>query len=125
MKVASYSTGVVDYTDKRSDYERYGVQEYWRSDPTGCEYHDAAPAGDRLVDGRYESIEIEHLADVGYRGYSEVLGMYLCWEDEMLRFYDPVAGRYLRTHAEDAARADQAEAELRRLRQRLSDLNGD
>ena len=132
LEVASVSTGVIDYTTKRSDYERYGVREYWRFDPTGGEYHDTALAGDRLVDSRYEPIEIERLDDERRRGYSEALGLYLCWEAGRLRFYDPSAGRHLRTHAEDvaraneeAARANEAEAELRRLRQRLAELNGD
>ena len=125
LEVASVSTGVIDYTTKRSDYERYGVREYWRFDPTGGEYHDTALAGDRLVDSRYEPIEIERLDDERRRGYSEALGLYLCWEAGRLRFYDPSAGRHLRTHAEDVARANEAEAELRRLRQRLAELNGD
>ena len=138
LEVASVSTGVIDYTAKRSDYERYGVKEYWRFDPTGGDYHDAALAGDRLVDGRYERIEIERPDNGGYRGYSEVLGLHLCWEEGILRFYDPDAGRYLRTHAEDVARADEAEAraneeaaraneaeaELLRLRERLEELGG-
>ena len=59
LDVASNSTGVVDYTEKRHDYERYGVGEYWRFDPTGGDYHDDSLAGDRLVDGRYEPIAIE------------------------------------------------------------------
>ena len=139
LEVASVSTGVIDYTDKRRDYERYGVLEYWRFDPTGGDYHDAALAGDRLVDGKYEPIEIERLSDGSLRGYSEALGLYLCWEEGMLRFYDPVAGRYLRTHAEEAARADEeaaradeeaearrrAEDEVRRLRERLAELDGE
>ena len=138
LEVASYSTGVIDDTAKRRDYERYGVGEYWQFDPTSGRYHNAPLAGDRLVDGKYEPIEIERIDDDNLRGYSEALGLYLCWEEGILRFYDPVAGRYLRTHAEDveradeaearadreAARASEAEAELRRLRQRLDELNG-
>ena len=27
----------------------------------------------------------------------QVLGLDLCWEEELLRFYDPATGRYLRT----------------------------
>ena len=50
LEVASPSTGRVDYTDKRRDYERFGILEYWRFDPSGGEYHDAALAGDRLVE---------------------------------------------------------------------------
>ena len=146
LEVASPTTGVNDYTEKRSDYERYGVLEYWRFDPTGGRYHDAALAGDRLVDGRYEPIEIEWLDDNRARGYSEALGLYLCWEYEELRWYDPAVGDYLQTyeehlarveqeaaradHAEDrvereAARAERAEAELRRLRRQLADGESD
>ena len=35
LEVASRSTGEVDYTDKRRDYERFGIGEYWRFDPSG------------------------------------------------------------------------------------------
>ena len=98
LEVASPTTGRADYTEKRADYERYGVGEYWRFDPSGGEYHDAALAGDRLVDGEYEPIEIEALDEGRLRGYSEALGLYVCWEEGMLRFFDPVAGSYLRSH---------------------------
>ena len=130
LEVASPTTGRVDYTVKRADYERFGVGEYWRFDPSDGEYHDVALAGDRLVDGVYEAIEIEELGEGRHRGYSEVLGLYVCWEDGMLRFFDPVAESYLRSHEEDVSRAGAAEdragaaetrvaeleAELRRLR---------
>ena len=117
LEVASKTTGVIDYTEKRADYERYEVLEYWRFDSTGGRYHDVALAGDRLVDGRYERIEVEWLDDARCRGYSESLGLYVCWEDGDLRFYDPVSGEYLRDHYEEveraeseAERADRAEA---------------
>ena len=35
LEVASHSTGEADYTDKRTDYERFGIGEYWRFDPSG------------------------------------------------------------------------------------------
>ena len=54
LEVASPTTGRRDYTDKRRDYERFGIPEYWRFDGTGGDYHDAPLAGDRLVDGRYQ-----------------------------------------------------------------------
>ena len=136
LEVALKTTGAIDYTRKRADYERYGIAEYWRFDPTMGEYHDAALAGDRLVDGIYQPIEIEWLDESHCRGYSEALGLYLCWEDGELRFYDPVGESYIRTHYDEAAereaersRADreaaarrEAEAETQRLRERLAAL---
>ena len=112
LEVASPTTGRVDYTDKRRDYERFGVVEYWRFDPSGGEYHDAALAGDRLVDGEYEPIDIEVLTEDRLRGYSEVLGLYVCWEEGVLRFFDPVTESYLRSHKEDAGRAEIAETRV-------------
>ena len=116
LEVASRSTGRADYTDKRADYERYGISEYWRFDPSGGEYHDAALAGDRLVDGRYEPIAIETLQEAMLRGYSEALGLYVCWEDGRLRFFDPGTESYLRSHDEERAEsmATQARAEEER-----------
>ena len=109
MEIASKTTGKVDYTDKRIDYERYGILEYWRFDATGGDYHDAALAGDRLMDGRYEPILIERTDDGDRRGYSEVLGLYVCWDAGKLRWYDPRTGSYLLTSDEEADRADRAE----------------
>ena len=63
LEVASPTTGVTDYTDKRLDYARYGIPEYWRFDPSGGDYYDVALAGDRLVDGVYEPIEVEQLGE--------------------------------------------------------------
>ena len=110
LEIASKTTGRVDYTDKRIDYERYGIPEYWRFDATGGDYHDAALAGDRLVDGRYEPILIERMDDGGgVRGYSEVLGLYVCWDAGELRWYDPRTDSYLLTFDDEADRADMAE----------------
>ena len=112
LEVASPTTGRVDYTDKRRDYERFGVGEYWRFDPSGGEYHDAALAGDRLVDGKYEPIAIEALGEDRLRGYSDALGLYVCWEDGMLRFFDPRTESYLRSHKEDVGRVETAEVRV-------------
>ena len=109
LEIASKTTGRVDYTEKRVDYERYGIPEYWRFDATGGDYHDAALAGDRLVDGRYEPILIERMDDGGRRGYSETLGLYVCWDAGRLRWYDPRTDSYLLTSDDEADRADRAE----------------
>ena len=109
MEIASKTTGRVDYTEKRVDYERYGIPEYWRFDATGDDYHDAALAGDRLMDGRYEPIDIERDGDSYYWGYSDTLGLYVCWDAGKLRWYDPRTDSYLLTSDEEADRADRAE----------------
>ena len=130
LEVASSSTGRRDYTVKREGYARYGVREYWRFDPSGGEWHDAPLAGDVLVDGEYVPVEIVSEADGSHWGYSEVLGLALWWvkgelgwEGGDLRFRDPVSGEFLPTPEESRAeveaqraRAEAAEAELRRLR---------
>ena len=126
LEVASESTGRRDTTVKRVGYARLGVPEYWRFDRTGGEYHGAALAGDRLVNGEYEPIEVTSDEDGVVRGYSEVLGLTLCWVEGRLRFYDPVSGEYLLTYSESEAerqaakeRAAAAELEVRRLREQI------
>ena len=130
LEVASRSTGRRDYTVKRKGYARYGVGEYWRFDPSGGEYHDAPLAGDVLVGGEYQRLEIVEEPDGRRWGYSETLGLELWWEDKDLRFRDPVRGEFLPTPEEWRDRAESAaaarasaearmaemESELRRLR---------
>ena len=122
LEVASPTTGVTDYTDKRLDYARYGITEYWRFDPSGGDHYDVALAGDRLVDGVYEPMEVEQFGAGVWRGYSQTLGLHVCWEHGRLRFFDPVTESYLLSHQEETARADTAEAEVGRLRARLEEL---
>jgi hypothetical protein len=134
--VASRSTGRRDYTVKREGYAGYGVQEYWRFDHTGGRFHDAPIAGDVLVDGKYERLEIHEDDDGLLWGHSEALGLDLCWDDGELRFRDPLTGEFLPTPEElqferDAAearadiaeaRAAAAEAESAALREQLRRL---
>ena len=113
LEVASPTTGVVDYTAKRLDYERLGVLEYWRFDPSGGRFHDAPLAGDALVDGEYSPIEIITGTDGRLRGYSEVLGLELWWDESTLRFRDTATGHFLRTPEEiNAAYEEKAAAYL-------------
>ncbi len=145
LEVASPTTGTRDYTTKRDGYASFGIPEYWRADPSGGEWHDAALAGDRLgSDGRYAPIPIQRLDENILRGYSDALGLYVCWEHGYLRFYDPDVG-YLLTYDEvrerrlaaeaerdeerderlaESARADAAEARVRQLEEKLQRLQG-
>ena len=120
LEVASESTGEVDYTDKRDEYESYGIPEYWRFDSSGGDYHDAALAGDRLVDGRYEPIGIQEMGGLSRRGYSAVLDLWLCWEDNRLRLFDAKTEEYLRTHDEEYDRAELEAYERRQAEMRAA-----
>ena len=110
LEVASRSTGRRDYTVKRDGYAGYGVREYWRFDHTGGRFHDAALAGDVLVDGSYEPLEITHEPDGLIWGHSEVLGLDLCWHEGELRFRDPSTGEFLPTPEEQQTARIEAEA---------------
>ena len=121
LEIASKSTGTRDYTVKREGYERYRAREYWRSDESGGRWHDAALAGDKLVDGKYVPIEIIHDEDGRFWGYSEVLGLNLCWDEGILRFYDPVSERFLPDSVELAYERDDAEARSHANKTRADD----
>ena len=126
LEVASRTTGRNDYTTKRDTYATLGVVEYWRFDHTGGRYHDAALAGDRLVDGVYAPIQVNREANGLRWGYSAVLDLDLCWDNGELRFFDPVGRAYLPRPTElkdqrDAAldQRDAALLEIERLRELL------
>ena len=101
-------------------------------DPSGGEYHDVALAGDRLANGVYEPITVEMLEDGHLRGSSEALGLCVCWEEGMLRFFDSRTESHLRSHEEAEAhartaesRAEAAEARVAELEEELRRLRGE
>ena len=53
------------------------------------------------------------------KGYSPALRLSLCWENEMLRFYDPESGEYLRNFEAEQAARERAEARIRELQEEL------
>ena len=125
LEIASENTGQDDYTEKRDDYAAFGVPEYWRFDPSGGEYHDSPLAGDKLVAAEYQPIDIIQVNETGHWGHSSALGLDLCWEDGQLRWYDPVAGRYLRTCDEEAVGRLAAESERDAALKRVRELEGE
>ena len=97
-----------------------------------------------LQSSAFDPIEVEQLGEGVWRGYSETLGLHICWEHGKLRFFDSMTESYLLSHQEESdraaeearvrrdavARADNeaaarqdAEAEVRRLRVRLEELD--
>ncbi len=128
LEVASESTGARDYTVKREIYESFGVSEYWRFDSTGGDFHDAPLAFDLLVDGEYRQMELDVKPDGSVEGVSPALGIGLRWDAGILVFFDAETGEAIPDYTElrrerdaERIRAEAAEAELRRLRERLRD----
>ena len=121
LEVASESTGEIDEDDKRRDYARMRVLEYWRFDNTGGDWHSTHLAGDRLVGDEYQPIPIHRTDEGHYWGHSDALNLDLCWEDGELRWYDPVGRRYLpnfqekdeQLHAVESERDAEREARIR------------
>ena len=92
------------------DYERYGVGEYWRFNPSGKRSYGPPLAGYRLSSGEYQPIEIVRVDEAHHLGRSAALGLDLCWEEGRLRWYDPAAGRYLWAFDREAVRANREAA---------------
>ena len=125
LEVGSRSTGRRDYTVKREIYADYEVGEYWRFDPSGGEYHDAPLAADRLVNGKYEPIEIVSEPDDRHWGYSEALGLEIWWDEGRLRFRDSVTGEFLRTPEESEEAADLAQTARLAAETRIADMESE
>ena len=105
LEIASRDTRRIDREDKRDDYAALGIPEYWRFDEAGRFPHTRL-AGDRLVDGQYQPVAIEELPDGALQGFSEILNLYIRWEQGQLRWHDPATDRHIATFDDERARAD-------------------
>ena len=132
LEIASQRTGHLDVGEKREFYQGLLIPEYWRFDATG-EFHGARLAGDRLVNGRYEPVDIAELTGGVLQGHSEVMNLDWRWDDGQLGCYDPATGLHIATFDDlqisldrERARADSehsarvaAEARIRELEARI------
>ena len=109
MEIVSSSSGRVDRVEKRVDYARLGISEYWRFDEKGRSPEERL-AGDRLVDGEYVPVDVEELENGSLQGYSTVLNLYLRWDAGALVFCDPATGSSIATLETERSRADAADA---------------
>ena len=125
MEIGSPSTATTDLVGKRELYAELGIGEYWRFDSTGGDFYREPLVGERLVDGEYHRIELEHEAGGMVRGHSPVLGLDLCWDDGRLRYYDPAADRWLMNQMEEHAARESAEARLAEMEAELRRLRGE
>ena len=119
VEVASASTSGRDATEKRATYERIGVREYWRFDPTG-RWIAQGLVGWRLAGGGYEQV-LEEAPAGCYR--SEALGLELRAEGWLLRFRDPILGRDLLTHSETSRAFQETSRAFQETSQALQDTS--
>ena len=129
LQVASRSTRTADRTTKRDTYAGLEVTEYWRFDESPTRSNPGL-AGDRLIDGEYQPIDINTLPDGRLRGYSTALNLILEWHNGQLNWIDPETGEHIPTFQQERearllerearlqaeARNRELEAKLRRLR---------
>lgn len=115
LEIASRKTDGKDVGEKRAEYAALGISEYWRFDESGA-YHGARLGGDRLVDGVYQPIPIETLADGSLQGYSPTLDVRLRWEQGELVWYNPATGQPIETFQTLQSLVERTEQE--RLRER-------
>ena len=113
LEITSARTKDRDQGPKRETYRRLGVREYWQFDPTG-DYLRPPLQGLELIEGEYERLPAEELADGTLRLESKVLGLEVRQEAEGLRFYDPVTRSYLLSSAEEQRGRQRAEQRWQR-----------
>ena len=102
IELTSRHTKVEDLGNKRIIYADLGVREYFIFDPLDGSITPQL-RGFRLEGGEYIPL-------VGALLHSEVLGLDLVIEEEVLRLYDPHTRERLRFHAEAEAARREAEA---------------
>ena len=111
LEVASPSTKKKDLDDKRRAYAEMGVPEYWLFDPRGDLYPLGTPRlqGLALVDGEYRPLESQ-VVDGERMIHSEVLGLDVRVDGELLRFRDPATRKNIRHRHEIEADEEESQA---------------
>ena len=111
LEVASPSTEEKDRLSKRDEYAAMGVREYWLFDPKGDVYPRGTPRlrGLTLEGGKYRPLE-SRLEDGVRMIHSEVLGLGVRAEGDLLRFWNPATRRDVRHQRESEAAALQEAA---------------
>ena len=129
LEVASPGTQAEDRGHKRRRYAEIGVPEYWMFDPKspqrgarGAPPHENSgvyPRGTprlqglKLVDGEYRPLEPK-VVDGERMIHSEVLGLDVRVDGELLRFRDPATGKDVRHRDEIEADEELAQAAIER-----------
>ena len=114
LEVASPGTEAEDRGAKRRKYAEMGVPEYWMFDAKGDVYPPGTPRlqGLKLVDGEYRPLK-SRLVDGRRMIRSEVLGLDVRVDGELLRFRDVATGRDIQHRSEVEADKERVQAQLR------------
>ncbi len=117
LEVASPRKQAEDRGYKRRYYAEMGVPEYWMFDPKGDLYPPGIPRlqGLKLVDGEYRPLE-SRVVDGEWTIRSEVLGLDIRVDGELLRFRDVATGRDVLRRSEVEAAIERYQAATRRHR---------
>ena len=117
LEVASPRKQAEDRGYKRRYYAEMGVPEYWLFDAKGDVYPPGTPRlqGLKLVDGEYRPLE-SRVVDGERMIRSEVLGLDIRVDGELLRFRDVATGRDVRRRSEVEADEKRALAAIERHR---------
>lgn len=132
LELTSKSTKKQDEETKPSLYSQLGVQEYFQYDPTG-DYLQPQLKGKTLVNGSYQPIAPQTLADGSMSIVSQVLGLELRLLPPVspslqpsfgsiareLRFMDPSTGTQLLTYEESERSRLQSEQEVAEAQYRV------
>ena len=117
LEVASPRKQADDRSYKRRYYAEMGVPEYWLFDAKGDVYPPGTPRlqGLKLADGEYRPLE-SRVVDGERMIRSEVLGLDIRVDGELLRFRDVATGRDVRRRSEVEADEKRALAAIERHR---------
>ena len=101
LEVASKSTQAKDRKRKLCDYAEMGVQEYWLFDAKGDVYPHGTPRlqGLKLENGEYKPLDSQ-VVNGKRMIHSEVLGLDVRVDGELLRFHDPATRKDIRHRSE-------------------------
>ena len=123
LEVGSESTGSEDTIVKPRVYAAIGISEYWRFDPSGGDHHGEPMSGWVLRHGEYQPVELTTEPDGILKGYSDLMGLYLCWDEGWPRFYDPATETHLENWRQERASFEATladrEARIRELEDKL------
>jgi Uma2 family endonuclease len=120
VEVTSDSTRNEDVSRKKSLYESLGVEEYFLYDPLQ-DYLRPPVQGFRLVNGRYQPVQVEPDGAV----LSQTAGISLRIEERGIRVVVSATGVPILSNEEVRTAQREAEEELDRLRAELARLRGD